>query len=119
MYRNHMQNKFCNCKDNCMEENNNLFSDICENVKNCSSKCYNECECGFEEEENMIFPKNPMFGQSYVPWQIMNETFRPEVGLRMGTIFPELVSPYAIDQAQEEMEFIAARNTIGEGCNRW
>ena len=35
-----------------------------------------------------------MLAQSYVPWQTMDKTFKPCVGLKMGTIFPELVSPY-------------------------
>ena len=52
--------------------------------------------------------------QSYVPWQVMGETFTPEMGLRMGTIFPELVSPYSPGESLEIMEFLARRNTIGE-----
>ena len=116
MYRNYMQkNSYdCGCNDNYMEEN--LFNDICANVKG-YNKQYDECECGFEESES-LFPDNPMFGQSYVPWQIMSRTYKPEVGWRMGTIFPELVSPYMPGQSEEEMEYIASRNKIGEGCNK-
>ena len=36
----------------------------------------------------------------------------------MGTIFPELVSPYVPCQSIEEIEFIKATNKIGKGCNR-
>jgi len=75
------------------------------------------CECGFEQEEESIFPMNPLLGQSYVPIQRMNKTFTPSVGLKMGTIFPELVSPYSPCQSIEENAFIEAMNTIGEGCN--
>jgi len=116
MYRNHMQKRPCDCgcNNNCMEEE--LYCDICANVKN-PNKYYDECECGFEEMFN-LFPENPMLGQSYVPWQVMEQTYRPEVGLRMGTIFPELVSPYVPGQSKEEIEFIARTNKIGEGCNR-
>ena len=30
----------------------------------------NECACGFDEQES-VFPLNPMLGQSYVPMQKM------------------------------------------------
>lgn len=36
----------------------------------------------------------------------------------MGTIFPELVSPYEPCQSIEDIEFIRATNKIKEGCNR-
>lgn len=74
------------------------------------------CECGFDEGE-AVFPANPMYGQSYVPIQYMDKTFTPCVGLKMGTIFPELVSPYSPCQSIEENAFIKAMNKIGEGCN--
>ncbi|MBR3720492.1 MAG: spore coat associated protein CotJA [Clostridia bacterium] len=65
-----------------------------------------------------VFPENPTLAQSYVPYQFMNETYKPCVGLKMGTIFPELVSPYVPCQSIEEIEFIKATNKIGKGCNR-
>ena len=34
------------------------------------------CKCGFEEKYN-VFPENPMLGQSYVPIQYMDKTFKP------------------------------------------
>lgn len=75
------------------------------------------CECGFDEETN-LFPNNPMLAQSYVPIQYMDKTFTPYCGLKMGTIFPELVSPYRPGQSMEEIAYLKARNEIGEGCNR-
>ena len=48
----------------------------------------------------------------------MNKVFKPEVGLKKGTIFPELVSPYCPNQSIEEIEFIKMTNKIGEGCNK-
>ncbi|MFR0822153.1 MAG: spore coat associated protein CotJA [Clostridia bacterium] len=75
------------------------------------------CDCGFDMGES-VFPTNPMYAQSYVPIQYMDKTFTPCVGLKMGTIFPELVSPYAPGQSVEENAFIRAMNTIGEGCNK-
>ena len=64
-----------------------------------------------------VFPKNPMYGQSYVPIQYMNKTFKPSVGLRMGTIFPELVYPYVPGQSMKENEWIASTNYKREGYN--
>ena len=75
------------------------------------------CDCGFNKSES-LFPENPMFGQSYVPIQTLNKTFVPCVGLKMGTIFPELVSPYSPNQSIEENAFIKAMNTVKEGCNK-
>ena len=47
----------------------------------------------------------------------MDRTFKPNVGLKMGTIFPELVSPYTPCQSMEEINHIRQTNTIGKGCN--
>ena len=76
------------------------------------------CMCGFDMDEGSTFPSNPMLAQSYVPIQKMNKVFTPEIGLKMGTIFPELVSPYYPGQSIQTNEFLKATNTIGEGCNR-
>lgn len=36
----------------------------------------------------------------------------------MGTIFPELVSPYMPGQSLAEIEYLKATNPIKEGCNK-
>lgn len=100
------------CDDNTM---------ILEEQSDCTNLCNrpkDDCECGFDMDQESVFPDNPMFGQSYVPIQRMKKVFTPEVGLKMGTIFPELVSPYMPCQSIREIEFIKSRNEIGEGCNR-
>lgn len=111
---NNYQNDSCDSKDDIMESQ-------CSNNNSCSCCNQNDymdcCECGFEEEYN-VFPENPMLGQSYVPIQFMDKTFKPCVGLKMGTIFPELVSPYVPCQSMRENEYIRDTNTIGEGCNK-
>lgn len=66
-----------------------------------------------------VYRKIRFFGQSYVPIQRMNETFTPPVGLKMGTIFPELVSPYMPGQSLAEIKYLKATNPIKEGCNKW
>ena len=113
MYRN------CRCQrcNHCSEHHDDNIEDICDNVNYSDCNCnMNECECGFDDESG-VFPENYMFGQSYVPIQTMNKTFTPEVGLRMGTIFPELVSPYMPGQSMAEIEYLRNANKIGEGCN--
>ena len=83
------------------------------NVYNCNKNedDYMNCsECGFYNDEDNMFPSNPMFGQSYVPIQYMDKTFIPSVGLRMGTIFPELVSPYSPGQSMREIEYLRTKN---------
>lgn len=75
-----------------------------------------ENKCNYENNES-VFPSNPMFGQSYVPIQKMDKTFTPCVGLKNGTIFPELVMPYKPGQSMDEIAFLN-KTTInyGEGC---
>lgn len=115
-------NKCCCCQG-CNNTNVSDLSDVledkCDNVANLSAydDDDNDCECGFENNMN-VFPENPVLAQSYVPFQYMDKTFKPCVGLKMGTIFPELVSPYVPCQSIEEIEFIKATNKIGKGCNR-
>ena len=78
----------------------------------------NNCDCGFDEYKNYQFPENPMLAQSYVPIQTMKKVFNPETGLKMGTIFPELVSPYYPYQSVRELDYLKNSNEIGEGCNK-
>lgn len=78
---------------------------------------YMNCNCGYDTDN--VFPENYMFGNSYVPNQRMTDVFMPDVGLRMGTVFPELVSPYIPNQSTEVIEYLKASNEIGEGCNSY
>lgn len=123
MYRCYNNRHCCNQQNMCnnMNDNNQALEDICDDVDNnddcCCNNMYDECKCGFDEEES-VFPSNPMLGQSYVPVQRMTKTFTPCCGLKNGTIFPELVSPYYPCQSIEDIEYIRSRNTIGKGCNK-
>ena len=120
MLRRRYQKCCCmNNNSNCIT--NNIIEDKCDNVCPYNYEECNEdqCECGFDEEyEVRVFPENPMLAQSYVPWQFMDKTFKPCVGLKMGTIFPELVSPYMPCQSMRVNEFLEATNNIGKGCNK-
>lgn len=85
----------------------NLNSTLTNNQNSNQNNPVTQSRCGFSESS--VFPDNYMYGQSYVPIQYIDSTFRPEVGLRMGTIFPELVSPYEPGQNMREMQFLASR----------
>lgn len=119
MFRNY---KKCYCmnnsyKNNSCELQNDIMEKQCNNVASSYEDNNNGCGCGFEEEYD-VFPENPMLAQSYVPYQYMDKTFKPCVGLKMGTIFPELVSPYLPGQSMEEINYIKQTNRIGKGCNK-
>ena len=112
----------CRCMNNNPKCHNESMMEKACNDNNkcyCNEMNYNEnCSCGFDEEEEIdVFPSNPMLGQSYVPIQYMDQTFKPCNGLDNGTIFPELVSPYEPCDSMRDIEFIRNTNTIGEGCN--
>ena len=118
MYRNcYMPKKTCCPYNKCDNETNqDIIDNVCEYVQDVQD-IEDSCECGFDEPNN-VFPENPMLAQSYVPWQTMDKTFVPEVGLKMGTIFPELVSPYMPGDSMKQIEYIKKANKIGEGCNK-
>lgn len=61
--------------------------------------------CGNSNNYN-VFPTNYLYGHAYTPNQFINKTFSPEVSLRNGTIFPELVSPYSPGQSMDFIEFL-------------
>ncbi len=117
-YRNrrHMCQKCHNCSNMTFDECD--METKCQNPSNCCCEMdRDDCACGFDDEEFNVFPDKPMYGQSYVPFQIMNNVFKPDVGLKNGTIFPELVSPYCPGQSMEEIEYIKKTNHIRKGCN--
>lgn len=111
------------CKNCCNQNNNadiniiNVDNDYFVSNNDINDNNSNSCDCGFDMQES-VFPKNPVLAQSYVPIQKLDKTFIPSVGLKMGTIFPELVSPYKPCQSIEEIAFIKAMNTVKEGCNK-
>lgn len=111
----------CYCMNNNHDNNieNDMLETNCQNVGCLNNNMYNEnCSCGFDEEYNSVFPEDPSLGQSYVPYQFMDKTFKPQVGLKMGTIFPELVSPYCPGQSMEMIKYLESTNKIGKGCNK-
>ena len=124
-----MYNRFRGCNYMyCNNNNNQVLEDVCDDVSNyntasnnnCNMNCCEmnnyDCGCGFDTEES-VFPSNPMLAQSYVPIQTLDKTFTPCCGLKNGTIFPELVSPYEPCDSMRFINYLKMRNTIGEGCN--
>ncbi len=110
----------CPCQNNSNNTSNDNNENMIEEMSMCSNMCKmpnNDCQCGFDMNEDQKFPSNPMYAQSYVPIQKLNKVFTPEMGLKMGTIFPELVSPYSPCQSIREIEYLKNNNEIGEGCN--
>jgi len=105
----------CSCNNVLPVENENCNEECCSDVQN-TMDIYDDCGCGFDEEFG-YFPENPTLAESYVPRQKMDKTFIPCVGLKMGTIYPELVSPYEPGQSMATIDYLKARNEIGEGCN--
>ena len=111
--------RFC-CMNNTPNMcNSKMLENSCNNVGN-HEKNYNEnCSCGFDDNTSgNVFPENPMLAQSYVPVQTLNETFKPCIGLKNGTIFPELVSPYNPGDSMKQIDYLERTNTIGKGCNQ-
>lgn len=121
-----MYSRYNRCCGHCCQ-NNAVLETVCDDMQVANNMsyccCHQEmdnsmnCGCGFDEGIN-VFPVNPMLAQSYVPIQYMDKTFTPCCGLKNGTIFPELVSPYSPGQSMREIDYLRARNEIGEGCNR-
>ena len=124
MYRRFNNCCCCNQCNNmkCEDNLSDVLEDTCDNYANMSTfgveddDDENECGCGYQSNMQ-VFPENPTLAQSYVPIQYLDKTFKPCVGLKMGTIFPELVSPYKPCQSIEEIEFIKATNKMGKGCS--
>lgn len=65
-------------------------------------------------QTDSFFSANPMYGYAYVPIQTMTKIYTPETGLEKGTIFPELVSPYAPLQSVEENKYLKNYNEGGQ-----
>lgn len=118
----------CNCRRRrcCCLYNNSHKDDKCMYETICNKPACNDnngynmnCSCGFDDDvQDDVLPANPMFGQSYVPFHTMDETYMPNCGLDKGTIFPELVSDYYPGQSMAEIQYLRDTNDIKEGCNR-
>ncbi len=97
----------CRCNSNCgCNRNYNYNSRRC-----CNRNIMNDNSCIYENicnntNSRSAFPDNYLYGHAYTPNQTMNKTFTPEVGLKNGTIFPELVSPYYPGQSMDFINYL-------------
>ena len=116
----------CGCHKGNFGNTNGLIEDTCDEaskIAEIAEKIYNnssqdgQCSCGYDERDGNGLPECPVLAQAYVPIQKIDKTFCPDVGLRMGTLYPELVRPYMPNQSMMVNNFIADANEIGEGCN--
>lgn len=105
----------CGCNNNAKVQCNQWMMNQMQMQANMAEEVADDCMCGFDDRS--VFPENYMYGQSYVPIQQLDKVFPAEVGLKMGTIFPELVSTYRPGQSMEEINYIRRMNEIGKGCN--
>lgn len=55
---------------------------------------------------NTNFPELIMYGHAYVPNQTLTKVFTPYDGLKHGTMFPELVSPYVPSQSKAVIDYL-------------
>ena len=95
-----------------------MLENISENILDTNTnKDNNLCNCSFTKNQD-AFPSNYVLGQSYVPIEQLDKTFMPCVGLKKGTLFPELEFNYEPNQSIEENAFIKDLNSIKEGCNK-
>ena len=121
-----MRNRWrkCCCINNNMQnmnltDNLSILEKACNNIVSPTEDYNSNCSCGFDDDyDDNVFPENPNLAQSYVPIQTMNETFKPCVGLKHGSLFPELVSPYMPGDSMKQIKYLEKTNSIGEGCNK-
>ena len=101
----------------CNNDDDSVYDNSC-GCGNYSNDDYmNDCACGYNEPYS-VFPSDSTLAESYVPMQYLNQAYKSCIGLKNGTIFPELVSPYRPCQSMEVIEYLKNANTIGEGCNQ-
>ncbi len=117
--------RHCNCNDNCDIDahdcgcsNENIYEQSCpcsmNTMNHNNQNNTNSCSCGFESSNS--FPNTLLYAHSYVPHQYMNNVYTPCLGLKLGSIFPELVSPYCPGQSQEVMNYLRNSKDFEGGC---
>ncbi len=104
-----------NCSRCNSAQDEDYYENSCPNIED-DMDDYGSCSCGFDNETSE-FPSNPTIAESYVARQVMDRVFNPTVGLKMGTIYPELVSPYEPGQSMEVINYLSTRNESEMGCN--
>ena len=109
------RNYYRSCSCGCNDGNDSIYDTSCSNYSN--DEYMSDCACGYNEPYN-VFPSDPTLAESYVPVQYLNKVFKDQIGLKNGTIYPELVSNYVPCQSMEEIAYLRNTNQIKEGCNQ-
>lgn len=82
----------------------------CNNTDNYNSTNYNYMFNNYNNVNDIMrsnpFPNNYLYGHAYTPNQKLNKTFTPDVALKKGTLFPELVSPYIPGQSIDFINYL-------------
>lgn len=84
----------------------------------CNNNSFNNNTINMDDRLGSIgchsFPTVLRYGNAYVPNQTFRTVYSPLEGLRNGTMFPELVSPYYPNQSLAEVNYL--RNYNERGC---
>jgi hypothetical protein len=59
-----------------------------------SNECFDNCKMQYYNPQPIT---NAKLAHAYVPFQCLMCLYPPEIGLKQGTIFPELDRPYGTD----------------------
>ena len=105
-------NSDCGCKDN-----DSIYDNSCGCGAYSNDEYMSDCACGYNEPYS-AFPSDPTLAESYVPTQYLNKAYKSCIGLKKGTIFPELVNNYYPCESMDIIEYLKNSNKIGEGCNQ-
>ncbi len=101
--------------DNMYNNNDDMYEQMCHMESSLENENNSPCNCGYNSSN--VFSNTLLYASSYVPHQYMNKVYTPETGLKMGTIFPELLSPYCPGQSQEIMNYLKDSRDYEGGCN--
>lgn len=71
------------------------------------NKCYRNQRTNMMINPMINFTENGMYGYAYVRNQNLGRVLSNEEGLRVGSIFPELIIPYSPGDSLEEINFLA------------
>jgi len=84
-------------------KNNNVFPEAFENVAGIENIPDNKKAESIDLCKLQYYNPMPIIGarlaHAYVPFQCLQCLYMPEIGLKQGTIFPELDRPYGADPA--------------------
>ena len=118
-----MNYKYCGCQKNGDIISEEDFDYSCSTENGCESNYVDEdtyvteYPCGFEEPYSQ-FPTNATLAESYIPVQRFEKVFRSCLGLKNGTIFPELVDVYEPGESMDRIKYLKSTKNYKGGSNK-